>query len=84
MVGMVGFILFARNGNLNMSIEPTYPKTVDDIHGVLADPNETLLHGPEPSSFVINVDVCNDEINSPNAPISNVGYLYFVTSNQRK
>lgn len=72
-----------REKQESMSIEPPYPKIVDDIHGASVDLNEILSHGPAPSSFVINVDVCDDRTNSPNAPISNVGYLYFATSNQQ-
>lgn len=59
-----------------MSIEPTYPKIVDDIHGAFVELDETLSYGIMPSSFAINVDVCNDKTNSANAPVSNVGYLY--------
>ena len=60
-----------------MSIEPSYPKIVDDIHGAFVELDEILSYGSVSSSFVINVDVCNDKTNSTNAPISNVGYLYF-------
>lgn len=59
-----------------MSIEPSYPKIVDDIQGAFVELDERLSHGSVSSSFVVNVDVCNDNTNSPNTPISHVGYLY--------
>lgn len=60
-----------------MSIEPSFPKIVDDIHGAFVELDEMLSYGTVSSSFAINVDVCNDKTNSQNAPISNIGYLYF-------